>query len=108
MRGEPRACSDQLGHYDYLVNMVSRECDAVARVADCGGALRQRLLSLMRFPVVQMAMDMNMSRSIAMTVLMKVDAVAPQSPEHIGAKPDQHDADRCFERLSKTIWDRVT
>ena len=45
-----------------------------------------------------MAVDVNMHGAIAMVMLVEMNAVAPQTPQHVGAETDQHDADGRLDR----------
>src|SRR3954452_21115191 len=52
----------------------------------------------MRDGFVGMAVQMDVPGAVAMAMAVEMHAVAPQPPEHMKAEPDQHDADRGFER----------
>jgi hypothetical protein len=52
-------------------------------------------------------MNVHVPRSVVMTVLMKVDTVAPWPPKYVGAEANQHDANRGLEWPGETQRDRV-
>ena len=56
---------------------------------------------------IDMAVDMDVLRAIAVLMLMKMYAVAPQPPQHVRAETHQHDADRRLQRTRETLGDRV-
>ena len=54
-------------------------------------------------PVAGVAVCANMLGRIA--VPMEMHAVAPQPPQHVGSKADEHDANRGFEGLREHLGD---
>ena len=54
--------------------------------------------------VVQMHVD----GTVGMAMRVKVDALARQPPQHMGAKPDQHDTDRRLQRPGEMVGDGMT
>ena len=68
------------------------------------------MLVIMRAPLMRngfgaMAVNMKMRGAVAMPMLMEMHAIAPQSPQHMRAEPDQHDSDRCFQRARDVFGD---
>src|SRR5207244_13167356 len=57
----------------------------------------------MRHGVASVAVGVKMHGAIVMTVAMEMHAVAPQPPQHMRAKPDQHQADGGLDRFCDTI-----
>ena len=55
-----------------------------------------------------MAVSVDMFRAVAMAMQMKMHAVAPQPPKHIGAETNQHDADGGFKRLGQLLGNYLT
>jgi hypothetical protein len=53
-------------------------------------------------------MDMNVFRTIAVHMPVKMHAVAPQPPQYVSAETNQHDADRGLQRPRKVFGDRMT
>ena len=61
----------------------------------------------MRDGFAGMAVGMDVHRAVAMIVTMKMHAVAPQPPQHMGAETRQHDADGDLDRpreISGMAW----
>ena len=61
----------------------------------------------MRNVFAGMAMRVDMHPAVAVAVLVKVHAVAPQPPQHMRAETNQHDADGSFNRPREMFWERV-
>src|ERR1700694_71998 len=55
------------------------------RMGVCGAA--------MRYGFAGMAMGVDVNRAVAVAVTVKMHALAPQPPQHMGPETDQHDAD---------------
>ena len=55
-----------------------------------------------------MAVSMEMPDAVIMGMCMKVNAVTPQTPEHINAQPDQHDTNSEFQTASQSVADDGT
>jgi len=64
--------------------------------------------SLVRDCFVPVAVNVNVLRSVAMSMLMKVDSITPKLPEHINPEADQHHTDGGFKRQRQALRDRVT
>ena len=62
----------------------------------------------MRNGFTGMAVRVDVNRAVAMAVLVKMHAVAPQSPQHVRAETDQHDADGGLYRPREMFRNRVT
>src|ERR1700730_12208833 len=54
-----------------------------------------------------MAVRMEVNRAVAMTMAVKMHAVAPQPPQHMCAEADQHDTDGGFQRPRPMFGDRL-
>src|SRR6478609_9539698 len=52
-----------------------------------------------------MAVGMEMNRSVAMAVLVKMHAVAPQPPQHMRTETDQHETDSGLDRPGDAFRD---
>jgi hypothetical protein len=61
----------------------------------------------MRRALAGMAMGVEVHGAVVMAVLVKMHAVAPQPPQHMGAEADQHHADGGLHRLGNAIRDRM-
>jgi hypothetical protein len=59
----------------------------------------------MRQHFAGMAVGMDVHRAVAMAVLVKMHAVAPQPPQHMGAETNQHDADGGLDRPRECFGD---
>ena len=62
----------------------------------------------MRHGIGCVAMDMKMLDAVMMEMPVEVNPVSPQPPQKMQPKSDQHDADRCLQRLGETFRYRVT
>ncbi len=61
----------------------------------------------MRDAIRDMAVKVQMVGVVAVSMPVKVDAVAPKSPQQMRAQPDQHDTYGGFERLRYMLRDCV-
>src|SRR5205823_12239124 len=61
----------------------------------------------MRRGFAGMAMGVEMHRAVAMAMPVKMHPVAPQPPQHMGAKADQHQADGGLDRAGNALGDRA-
>ena len=57
--------------------------------------------------LARMAVKMQVDGAIGMAMTMQMDLVLPEPPQHMRAKPDQHDADGCFDRLRHMFRNRT-
>ena len=57
---------------------------------------------------IDVTVCMEMLRTIAMPVPVKVHAIAPQPPKYVRAKSNQHDADRRLQRTRELFGDRMS
>jgi hypothetical protein len=57
---------------------------------------------------IDVAVDMEVFRTVVMAVLVKMHAVAPQSPKNVGTQADQHHAHRSLERARQLLRNCVT
>ena len=62
----------------------------------------------MRNVFAGMAVRVDVHRAVAVAVLMKMHAIAPQPPQHMRAETDQHDADGGFQRPRPDLGDRLS
>ena len=59
----------------------------------------------MRLRFAGMAVGVDVDRAVVMAVAVKMHAVVPETPEHVSAEPDQHDADRSLQRARDVFGD---
>ena len=63
--------------------------------------------ALVRNGLRRMTVQMKVRSSVAVPVLMEMHAVAPQSPQHMRAEANQHDADGGFQWGRQVFGDRM-
>ena len=61
----------------------------------------------MRNGLAGMAVGVDVNRAVTVAVPVKMHAIAPQPPQHMGAETDQHDADGGLDRARELLGDRV-
>ena len=64
--------------------------------------------AMMRDRFIGVAMSVKVRGTIGMPMHMKMYALGPQPPQHAGAKPDQHDANRGFKRPGQIFGNCMT